>query len=407
MLAIGDDNPRRKAPVITLLLIAANVFVYAFVQPHEPGAAQDFVFRWGFDPEQPWSARVLTSMFMHGGLFHLLSNMWVLWLVGDNVEEKFGRFRYLFLYLLAGAAAAWTFGWLSVREGPNAEFLEKYGIPYVPAVGASGAIYGAMGMYVVLFPWARFRTLFWFTVIPIPAFVYLGLLIAIDVWHTVSTMGPSAGGVAKAAHAGGAVFGILAALVLKRAVGGGGEGDAWDVAVGFASTKRRDGPSAPRARRADDLATPGGLGREIAADDDPDLPPDPETEQRRARGALAAQIGELARSGRARQAIDLYEAWLAAGATPPLDPEVVIGVAHEFYNQGLPKKAIEAYARYLEADRNGPHAPEAALRLGVLYAKVRNDTEAAIEWFEEAAETHGDPRMREYAKSELRRLGAR
>jgi hypothetical protein len=299
-------------------------------------------------------------------------------------------------YLAAGAIATWAYGMFCGFGGPIPEMLERFGRPYPPAVGASGAIYGVMGAYLIFFPWARIRTVVFWMVVRIPAIVFLGLMIAADVISTASTWGPGTGGVAKAAHAGGGVFGIVAAFLARRALGGGGEGDAWEVQTGFAKRLRPGAdpfPLAPSTGAPGAAAAPGGpvwsLGSGLEA-----------------QNGVAAEITELVVSGRVRAAIDLYPVYVQRGASPPLHPDVQITIAHEYYRQGLPKMAVPAYLKYVELDRDGVHAADAALRLGALYSQALNDGPSAIPWYALASEHHADPRLRDYAKNELRRLGA-
>lgn len=394
---IGDDNPRRKFPLMTAVLVTVNVAVYVLLQlPLDDDAGNAFVMKWGFDAREPFSVQVLTSMFMHGGLMHLIGNMWVFAIVGDNVEDKLGRVKYLAFYLLAGAVATWAYGFFCHLAGPVAEVQRLYGRPWPPAVGASGAIYGVMGAYLVLFPWARIRTVVFWMVVQIPAIVFMGLMIAADVFSTLSTMGPAAGGVAKAAHAGGGVFGIVAMLLFKRSLGGAAEGDAWEVHTGYAKRLRAGAdpyPLAPDGSSPHDPAAPGGPVWSAASGLD-------------AGRGIAQSITDLVVQGRVREAIDVYPSYLQIGGDPPLHPDVQITIAHEYYRQGLPKLAIPAYLRYVQADRNGVHVPDAALRLGALYAQALNDPDSAIPWYEDAAERHPDPKLRDYARAELRRLGA-
>ncbi len=223
MFPYRDDNPTLATPVVTILLIALNAVVWIFVQGMgaEPGLSRS-VCELGLIPGEllgrvtegttlrlsPTSVCVLgverhwytpvTSMFMHGAWFHLLGNMWFLWLFGNNVEDSMGRGRYLAFYLLSGLAAA------TAQTIVNPSSI-------IPMVGASGAISGVMGAYVILYPRVRVHMLvflfIFITRIAVPAYLMLGY------WFLLQLLGGSAasgeGGVAFWAHVGGFVGGAV------------------------------------------------------------------------------------------------------------------------------------------------------------------------------------------------------
>ena len=231
MIPYRDENETVRTPVVTFALIAANALVWFLVQgggskmallasicnlglvPGEltlaatPGEAFPLedglacVVDRGREVEH-----IFTSMFLHGGWFHLLGNMWFLWLFGNNVEDSMGHGRYLVFYLLSGvaAAAAQTF------VNPSSP---------IPMVGASGAISGVMGAYVVLYPRVRVHMLvvlgFFITRIAVPAFLMLGYWFLLQLLGGLPTIGDEKGGVAFWAHAGGFIAGALLILLFK------------------------------------------------------------------------------------------------------------------------------------------------------------------------------------------------
>jgi membrane associated rhomboid family serine protease len=229
MFPIRDDQPRFSTPYVNYFIIALNVLVYVFFElPVQMQGGRHFdalVFQFGFIPEHltgaltgtshyPLPAAVLTiftSMFLHAGLFHIVGNLWFLWIFGDNVEDYLGHFSYLIFYLLCGVAAALTF----IAINPTSR---------IPTLGASGAIAGVMGAYIVLYPKARVQTLVvlivFFTFWWIPAWVFLGYWFFIQFVETTMTASASAaqqtGGVAFAAHVGGFVAGLLLIKLLPR-----------------------------------------------------------------------------------------------------------------------------------------------------------------------------------------------
>ncbi len=204
MLPIRDHNPSGGTPLVTFALIAINILVFLgyFTTMSESGINR-FIYEWGLVPARVVSGEgyetIVTSMFLHGGWMHLAGNMLFLWIFGDNLEDEMGHVGFLIFYLAAGIGAA---AMQSVADLNSA----------IPMVGASGAIAGVMGGYLLLFPKARVDVLFIFIIIfrifPIPAWIVLGVWLGVQVFSGVST--PSdAGGVAYWAHVGGFVAGLL------------------------------------------------------------------------------------------------------------------------------------------------------------------------------------------------------
>jgi membrane associated rhomboid family serine protease len=204
MIPLRDDIPRRRFPIINWLLIAANVAVFALQWTR--GEAMD---RYAAIPASISSGHhlytILTSMFMHGGIFHILSNMWFLYIFGDNVEDAFGHIGYLAIYLVSGICGAL----LQVAVSQHSS---------IPMIGASGAISGVLGAYLVLYPRARILTLLpifiFIQFINVPAFIFLGFWIAVQLLSGLA--GPRAGGgVAFFAHIGGFAFGLLMGILVR------------------------------------------------------------------------------------------------------------------------------------------------------------------------------------------------
>ncbi|HUE77062.1 MAG TPA: rhomboid family intramembrane serine protease [Longimicrobiales bacterium] len=228
MFPLRDENPTELFPFFTLLLVAANIAVWVLVQGAglDEGTLVSSVCRFGAIPAEitgrPGSLppgvpalcaeggytwlTLLTSMFLHGGWMHLIGNLWFLWIFGNNIEDSMGRFRFLLFYLLTGLAAA------------GAHIFSTPGSA-IPTVGASGAISGIMGAYLVLYPRVRVHTLFIFIVfikvIPLPAWVMLLYWFAIQILLGTGT-GADAAGVAFWAHIGGFAAGAVLVKVFER-----------------------------------------------------------------------------------------------------------------------------------------------------------------------------------------------
>ncbi len=216
MIPLKDSIVRRTFPIVTMALIVMNVAVFFHELTLTPKADQAFVMEYGVVPSHVQAALesksklnlsdalvvpLFTSMFLHGGWLHIIGNMWFLWLFGDNVEDELGHFRYLIFYLICGLGsglAQLVFSWGS----------------RVPAIGASGAISGVMGAYLIFFPGTQVLTLvplliFFFT-IRVPAIVFIGVWFVFQFLSGMSSVQSGAsGGVAWWAHVGGFVLGIL------------------------------------------------------------------------------------------------------------------------------------------------------------------------------------------------------
>jgi len=241
LMPIGDDNSdRRLKPLVNYLLIAANIFVFIFFQGL--GSDQKFTYSFSTVPEEivtgkdvitddqlyedtvtgerftvpgleptPISVYItlITSMFMHGGFAHIFGNMLFLMIFGDNIENRLGHFRYLIFYLLVGILASLAHVFVSVSLGSST---------LIPSLGASGAISGVLGGYLLLFPKRRVRVIMFYQMMEVPAIVAIGIWFAFQLISGIGLLGGSeGGGVAYGAHIGGFIAGLL--LVKFFAIG--------------------------------------------------------------------------------------------------------------------------------------------------------------------------------------------
>jgi rhomboid family protein len=207
MFPIGDDNTsRRTVPLVTYALMALNVLFF-FV---ELSGGNAFIGNWAFVPRRFLanpsgdSLTLFTSMFMHAGWVHLGGNMLYLWIFGDNVEDRFGHINFTIFYVLCGLAA--TFAQLAFSVGSN-----------VPNLGASGAIAGVLGAYILLFPQGRVKVLQRQQVIQVPALIVIGLWIVLQFFSSIGSIANTAdtGGVAYMAHIGGFIAGFVLTFVFR------------------------------------------------------------------------------------------------------------------------------------------------------------------------------------------------
>lgn len=207
MLPIGDDNSaRRIVPLVTYALIALNVLVFFL----ELVGGDAFIQTWAFVPSRFLANPVadfltlFTSMFMHAGWVHLGGNMLYLWIFGDNVEDRFGHIKFTIFYLLCGLAA--TFAQLVFSMNSN-----------IPNLGASGAIAGVLGAYILLFPQGRVRVLQGQQVVQVSALIVIGLWIVLQLFSSVGSIASTAdtGGVAYMAHVGGFIAGFVFTFLFR------------------------------------------------------------------------------------------------------------------------------------------------------------------------------------------------
>jgi membrane associated rhomboid family serine protease len=234
VIPIGDHNPTRRTAWVTLVLVATNIAVFVLYEPWNASRCiqEAFFLQWATIPKElaqgepldtaqvaattdcpllPFSAKnvylaVLSSLFLHASWLHLLGNMLYLWIFGNNVEDAFGHLRFLGFYLLSGIVATVVFAIANLGSLST-------------LVGASGAIAGVLGAYLVLFPRARITSLvpfLFFIPIELPAVIVLGLWFVLQLNEITQAASMAGGGVAYLAHVAGFVFGLLVTLSLRR-----------------------------------------------------------------------------------------------------------------------------------------------------------------------------------------------
>ena len=208
MIPLRDTQPSLSKPLVTGLLIAVNILVFLYEFSLDPFSLNHFIVEYGLVPGRFQYLDLFSSIFLHGGWFHLLGNMWFLWIYGDNVEDVLGHQKYLLFYILCGVAA----GMVQVLTNPGSR---------IPTVGASGAIAGVMGAYLIKFPRAKILTLvpifIFVTTMEIPAvfmLLYWFVLQIFSGFGSAGTSNVSQGGVAWFAHIGGFLAGMLLIKVM-------------------------------------------------------------------------------------------------------------------------------------------------------------------------------------------------
>ncbi len=217
MIPLRDDNPTVLWPIVTVTLIIANAGVFLYELSLDPRVLHTFIYQMGMVPSSVLQAHipgtggyftVLSSMFLHGGWMHVIGNMLYLWIFGNNIEDSMGHLRFIVFYLVAGLAAA-------------VAHLAFNPASMVPTIGASGAVSGVLGAYLVLFPHARVQTLItlgWFIrIVYLPAWLLLIFWIGLQLLNqALDPVDPRGGGVAYAAHIGGFVAGLALIPLFRK-----------------------------------------------------------------------------------------------------------------------------------------------------------------------------------------------
>lgn len=208
MLPLKDINPTEKKPVVTISIIIACTLVYFHESSLSEPALRNLIYNFGFVPARFFSPDtgilekmlpVFTSMFLHGSFLHIAGNMLYLWIFGNNVEDRLGHIPFLIFYFLSGTVAALAQGIVNVNSN-------------VPMIGASGAIAGVLGAYLVLFPGARIVTLiifYFITVQELPSYIVISLWFIIQFFNSLWSLAGIETGVAYLAHVGGFVAGLV------------------------------------------------------------------------------------------------------------------------------------------------------------------------------------------------------
>ena len=221
IIPLRDINPSSSFPFITILLICINIVVFILQATLPEAELASFYGTFGLMPARFLGSMngitersvlnegmtLFTSMFLHGGPMHIIGNMWILWLLGDNVEDRLGHFTFLGFYLLAGIGASLVHAVI-------------YPASTVPTIGASGAIAGVMAAYVLMFPKAKIKVLvflvIFITTINVPAFIFIGLWFMTQLFNGLGSLSAGeASGIAFWAHIGGFLAGIILVIVNK------------------------------------------------------------------------------------------------------------------------------------------------------------------------------------------------
>ncbi len=392
MIPIGDEPSEGGTPYVNYALIAANVLAFVFVQGM--GVGPDYeasMVRYTYVPADPSLFTSFTSMFMHADWMHLLGNMLFLWIFGDNVEARLGRAGYLAAYLATGLFAGVAHGLSDVSSA-------------IPSLGASGAISGVQGMYLVAFPRNRVKLLIFFyfvvRVIRVPALgIMLFWFVLNDVLPTVLARGgPMGGGVAHMAHIGGFVSGIVLLFLMRPAVravappgrdtgGSGLGGSGWGGDGGGSVWGNSRGP-----QRWDAGGGGAGYGRTSSFTEPIEVL------------SVDEQILLLWRSGRFSEGAAALATALRAGARVTLPEPEFLRLSSRLYDEAHYDDAKAAFTAYLRQHQTGTGPAVAAFALGMIASRRDGDVSTARSFLRVAERAHPDPSSRAIATRELDRL---
>ncbi|MGH9322628.1 MAG: rhomboid family intramembrane serine protease [Vicinamibacteria bacterium] len=386
-LPVGDQPNPRGTPVATYALIAANVAVYLLVSlplslqpadPRDPRLAEYveivrqnlppgvsiqevlrqvsqydlLVFTWGYRPAEASIAALFASMFLHGGFAHLFGNMLFLWIYGDNVEHRVGKIRYVFWYLVTGAAATLFHSLFD----PDSR---------IPLVGASGAISGVLGFYFLWFPHNVVRVWvllfpFFMNVVHLPARLVLGFYLILDnILPFLVTRGTEGAGVAYGAHIGGFLAGLAVAWFKDRKI------------VTERPSEYRDVERAPRSRSP--------------------------------REAIQQEL----KRGSFERAAELYFQLSSDQTRRLLSPDDSIALGNWLAKNGHPKAALTVYQRHLRDNPNGPGVAEAHAYAGLLQLHAFQEPTAAYQHLVEALDNDPPPELESLVRRGLADIAAR
>jgi membrane associated rhomboid family serine protease len=383
LLPIGDDALTRRTPVVNFGIIAVNVIVFALVNVFPKDAAtMRVITEHGLVPGDLKPHTFLTCMFLHGGWMHIIGNMWFLWVFGACLENRLGHFGYAVFYLVAGAGASAFYLLLTPRT-------------LIPCVGASGAIFGVVAAYAVLYPRNKIKMFYWIWWVWFGTF-HIGAVWIIGFWFLeqiglyllMSELG-GMGGVAYAAHLGGGIVGGLIAVGVRSwlpepPVAEDWESQAHRVPDGWSPNLATASPLTP--------AIPPSIGPIHEG-------PEPDTEG-------LDDVTKALIAGDDESALELYRQHASCRPGISMAPGTQAAVADLLFARAEFEDSLEAYRTYLDAHPAGPDAPTAKYRTAVILSRRMDRLEEAGKLFLQVVMEHPDPEVVAIARAERDRIRA-
>ncbi|MBI4835387.1 MAG: rhomboid family intramembrane serine protease [Planctomycetes bacterium] len=354
---IGDENPTQRAPYVNYVIIGVNILVFSLIN-YRPWFG-DVVKTYGWTPANGEFITLFTSMFMHAGFFHILFNMWYLWIFGDNVEDQIGPYYYIGFYLLAGISA----DLLHTLIDPSST---------IPCIGASGAISGVMGFYIIFFPLHKIKVLY--ILGRFINFTYLNALIMLGFWFFLqllygflSTGMPGMGGVAYWAHIGGFLFGVAFAIAWKT----------W-----FSQQRKKE---IRQTIGSEAVIT----GAKRISHEDPNI-----------------LLGKSEIYNNEAEYLYEFNHAVRVFGEMRIRPEYHLRAGEIFQNKGNLQKAAEIYERFILAYPFHPITQKLRYFLGLVYTHPLNRPDKGLKYLSQTVKEPGEGYSLEEAREELRKLEA-
>lgn len=366
-----DDNPKERFPLVTIILIAVNVAIFVIFawQPNY----QSIVEQYGFTPNNFKLSTLISSMFLHGGVLHLVFNMWYLWLFGDNLEDRFGKAIFVIFFLLGGIAAA------LIHSFTSGELLRS-----IPCIGASGAISAVMGGYIMLFPLARIRCWWFFFfhggTISVSAFLFLGIWFLGQLFYG-TTGGAEATGIAFWAHIGGFISGLVTSFVLKEYI------------------LHPEKTLSPQAKDA--------LQSQKELDDLVSTTTAEAVQKSKALEGYRQVLEEYLTKGEVDAATKCYAEFETQSISGALSPCYQKLIADLLLEQNKHLLSLQAYLRFMFNYQDDQQLPSVKCRLGLLYSRHFRHPAEGIRYLQEglkSASAIDDPELVQQAQAELEKI---
>ncbi len=373
MLPYFDENPKQRIPYFTFFLVAVNIVLF-FILNFRPDF-ENIILRFGFIPGQFSLLTMFTSIFLHASFFHLIGNMWFLWLFGDNIEDKIGTGLFILFYLLGGVFA--SLGHILLSSPTLAE---------IPCIGASGAISAVMGAYFMLFPKAKVRTIFFLYFmaikVKISAYTFLGIWFLLQVLYgTITSSFLGGSNVAYGAHVGGFLFGILGGALIKSLL-----------------------------FKSDTLLMPQELKeKEEEKEFDKIVQKATEVKKEKTKGfkEFEEEITKFFEEGNIEKAIESYALFERYSIPGALKPKYQSRIADILNQRGNNLLALQAYSRLISQYSDHECSAAAFCHLGILYIRAFKDATEGFEYLNKGlkrADEISDKTLITEAKKEVNRI---
>jgi len=396
LLPIGDDTISRRVPVVNTGIIAINVLVFAAVNVFSNDATtMRIIMDHGLKPADLKPSAFLTCMFLHGGWAHIIGNMWFLWVFGEALENRIGHLGYAVFYLVAGIGAS----------GFYLLFTPK---SMIPCVGASGAIFGVVTAYAILYPRNQIKMFywigwFWAGTFEVSAMWIVGFwfLEQVGMWYLMSEIGMIGGGIAYAAHIGGAVIGGVAAAGIRAWMTEPPLAEEWDSTPAYSGAPGAWSPNGfdPPAAQALSPLMNSGPAPAVPGPGPGSVPSFPQDDL-----APLDDVAQAFAEGNADKGLQLYQQHLSMRPGIPLAAAAQSVVASTLWERADFPEALDAYREFVARHGGDPEAPQAKFRAAVILSRRMESFDEASKLLLQVVMEHPDPEVVALARGELSRI---